>query len=282
MNLRSWLTGVDTHMEDPVEDTTMSHLQKRNAFFLILSVTMLATTAVGFGPTFYLRSVFGTVDPVSRSASLPSHLVLHGVFLTAWFSLLVLQVFLVRARRVRLHRQLGVMGLAIAVGVVFSTVLTMHRGTPRRLEALAASGAPLEPAAQAALMKRGSEILIHDFWMLVAFVLLVGTAVYLRAQANTHKRLIILASVSLIGPALSAVRPIGRVVAPYMPSGIRPSVVFLVLCILALVCHDAIASRRIERGTLWGGAVLVAAVTTSTIMLSGASGLALARTIWGL
>ena len=32
----------------------MPHLQKRNRFFPILSVTMLAAVAVGFGPTFYL------------------------------------------------------------------------------------------------------------------------------------------------------------------------------------------------------------------------------------
>lgn len=260
----------------------MPQLQKRNAFFLVLSLTMLTAVAVGFGPTFYLRPAFGTVDPVTRSASLLPHLALHGVFLTAWFSLLVLQVFLVRAGRTRLHRQLGLMGLAIAVAVVISSVLTMHRGTPRRLEALAASGAPLDPATQVALMKRGSEILVHDFWMLVAFVLLVGMAVYLRAQPATHKRLMILASVSLIGPAFSTVRPIGRVLAPYMPSGVRPSVVFLVLCIVALVCHDALTSRRIEPGTLWGGVVVVAAVAMSTIMLSGASGMALARWIWGL
>ena len=174
------------------------------------------------------------------------------------------------------------MGIAIAVAVVISSLLTMHRGTPRRLEALAASAAPLDPARQAAVMKVGAEILVHDFWTLVAFVLLVGMAVYLRAQPATHKRLMILASGSLIGPAFSTVRPIGRVVAPYMPSGVLPSVGFLVLCIVALACHDALTKHRIEPGTLWGSVVVLATVAMSTIMLSGTSGLALARWIWGL
>jgi len=221
----------------------MPSVQKRSAFFLVVSLTMLTAVAVGFGPTFYLRTAFGAVDRFTGSASLLPHLALHGVLLTAWFLLLVFQVSLVRLGHTRLHRQLGVMGLVIAVAVVISSALTIHRVIPRVIAAAAA---------------------------------------YLRAKPATHKRLIVLASALLIGPAFATGRPIGRALVPYLPSGILPSEVFLVLCIVALVCYDFATSRRIEPATLWGGVVAIAAVAVSTIMLLGESGAALARWIAGL
>jgi len=260
----------------------MPSVQKRSAFFLVVSLTMLTAVAVGFGPTFYLRTAFGAVDRFTGSASLLPHLALHGVLLTAWFLLLVFQVSLVRLGHTRLHRQLGVMGLVIAVAVVISSALTIHRVIPRVIAAAAESAAPLNAATQAAILKRGSEVVVHDFWTLVAFVVLVGVAAYLRAKPATHKRLIVLASALLIGPAFATGRPIGRALVPYLPSGILPSEVFLVLCIVALVCYDFATSRRIEPATLWGGVVAIAAVAVSTIMLLGESGAALARWIAGL
>jgi hypothetical protein len=132
------------------------------------------------------------------------------------------------------------------------------------------------------MLQRGAVVVVHDFWVLVAFVVLVGAAAYLRARPAAHKRLMLLASALLVGPAFSTVRPIGRAVAPYVPGGILPSEVFLALCLVALVLYDLTSSRRIERATVWGGAVALAAFTASAIMLRGESGTLLARWIAGL
>ena len=90
-----WNSGVASRIAEVLlnvtsEELRMHPLQNRTAFFLVISLAMLTAVAVGFGPTFHVRSAFGTIDPVTRSASLPTHLVVHGAFLTLWFSLVVL------------------------------------------------------------------------------------------------------------------------------------------------------------------------------------------------
>jgi len=53
-----------------------------------------------------------------HGATLPAYLYMHGLALTAWFSLAVAQAALVAARRTPLHRKLGVAGLFVAGAVV--------------------------------------------------------------------------------------------------------------------------------------------------------------------
>src|ERR1051325_139430 len=89
----------------------------------------------GFARTYYLKSVFGT-------PALPGLLVhLHGMVMTAWVLLFVAQVWLVAARRTRLHQRLGVLGAVLAALVILVGAAT----------AIAAAGrgaSPSPPALQ--------------------------------------------------------------------------------------------------------------------------------------
>src|SRR3954470_15833926 len=72
----------------------------------------------GFARTYYLKSLFGT-------PALPGLLVhVHGIVMTAWVLLFVAQVWLVAARRTRLHQRLGVLGALLAALVVLVGVAT--------------------------------------------------------------------------------------------------------------------------------------------------------------
>ena len=176
--------------------------------FFGLAVLMLAVVAVGFGPSLYLRRVLGTVDRFGPS--LPPHLS-HGSVLTVWYVLFAVQTLLVRTGRQGIHRRLGVLGAGVSVAVVASSLITM-----RRLVARLGTGGGQLP-------ERVVFVVVSDFWVLVAFTLLVVAAVHFRRQPETHKRLMLLASVFLLGPALAIGRPIGRTLMPLLPNGLLPS-----------------------------------------------------------
>jgi hypothetical protein len=251
-----------------IQTTHMAIARPRNWFFAGLALVMVATVAFGFGPTLYLRSVLGVTDRFG--ASLPPYLVVHGIVLTAWYVLFAAQTLLVTAGRRDIHRRLGVAGTVLAVAVVASSGVTVQRLASRAI------------AAGPDLTSRAVPIVVSDFWVLVAFTLLVGAAIYLRRRLGTHKRLMLLASVLLVGPALATGRPIGRTVVTYLPAWLLPSQVFIALCLGALVWHDIATSRRVEPATLWGGVAVVAVLAITRLMAFGGSGAVFARWFAGL
>jgi hypothetical protein len=234
----------------------MQPVPRRGWLFLFGSLAMVAVVAVGFGPTLYLRPMLGRVDIVTGSRSLPTHLLIHGLALTAWFSLLAVQALLVKTGRAYVHRRLGWIALAVVPAVVITSAVTLQRVLPRFLEAPFAA----DPARRAVVFQRVTQVIVSDSFTLVVFVSFVACALYLRAKTATHSRLMFLASAKLIGPALATNRPIGVLVTPLLPQGLLPSTVFLALCIAGLVWYDLATRRRLERATIWGTAAIVAAL----------------------
>lgn len=235
----------------------------RRWFFLAMGLVFLLPVLIGFGPTFFLRPLFGTTDylggpapvqvPYDESTQLtlypggpfPVHLLLHGLALAAWFGLFAAQAWLVAAHRVALHRRLGIAGVAVAVAVIVTSVVTMIRAADR----FAAIGLP----AQAQV-----GVFVGDTLALAAFAALVAGGVYFRRNAAAHKRLMFLAGLSVIGPALSSTRPAGRLIDALLPDALTGiglgGFLLLILCLLALVARDAIVDRRIQPATC--GAIL--------------------------
>src|ERR1051325_3628440 len=75
-------------------------LRYEHLFFSGMSILMLITVFAGFARTYYLAGVF--------RAPLPSLIIhLHGAAFSIWIVLLVTQTLLVSARRVDIHRRLG-------------------------------------------------------------------------------------------------------------------------------------------------------------------------------
>ena len=72
-----------------------------------MSSVFLVVVLVGFSRSFYLRTYFAFPE-------LPVHLYLHGIALTAWFTLAFIQPWLIKFRRADLHRKLGRVGMALA------------------------------------------------------------------------------------------------------------------------------------------------------------------------
>jgi hypothetical protein len=87
-----------------------------------------------------------------------------------------------------------------------------------------------------------------NFSQILTFLVLLLSAVLLRRRSQAHKRLILLASISILGPALGRISrwPVfGGEQGPFIP-------LVVVLLLAALVAHDLVSTRRVHSATLIG------------------------------
>jgi hypothetical protein len=97
------------------------------------------------------------------------------------------------------------------------------------------------------------QFLVVPLGDLLVFAILVGTALYYRRRMETHKRLMLLAAVSLLTPAIA------RIPLHFIEAG-GPLVFFGLtdLCVLACVVFDTVKHRRLHPAFLWGALLIVA------------------------
>ena len=199
-------------------------------FFTAMSVACLLTVLVGFAPTYFLRS----------SALIPLNPLyhLHGLIFTAWICLFVGQTVLVAAHRTEIHRQLGYGGVVLAAAVVVIGLVvaieTLRGGFGATL--LRAFGTTRDPISFFAIP-------IAD---ILPFGVLVALAVVLRKHADAHKRLMLLATISLLPAAI--VR---------LGTGREGAYIGTDLFVAALVFYDVVSCRRVHPASLWGGMLVV-------------------------
>jgi len=204
--------------------------------YVAMGILAAAVVFVGFSQTLYLRMWFDT-PPLSvlRYA--------HGAVMTLWYSLFLAQVVLVSRHRVDLHRRLGIFGALTAVALV-------PMGVATALAFITRVRTNAEEAAVAAIIAG------YDFISLAVFALLVGTALVLRRHSGVHKRLMTLASMSLLGP------PLARLVAD------EQAVWLTYLLVLLPIAIDTWRNRRLHPAFAWGGLLIL---TTSQVALHAAA-----------
>jgi len=150
-------------------------------FFLVVAILFPITVLIGFGPTYYLKSFF-------TSPPIPSTLVhLHGLGMSAWIILFATQVYLIRSTKIKLHQQLGITSIVLAVGIFVLGIMTGVASAQR------GGGVPGIPPL---------EFLIVPFGDMIVFAILFGAAVYYRRNAPNHKRLMLLTVLNFLPPAL--------------------------------------------------------------------------------
>jgi hypothetical protein len=214
----------------------MTDWPRPSRFFLLASYALLAIVLVGFAPTFYLRDWFG-------APGFPGYVFAHGVILTAWYGWFCVQTTAVALGRVDLHRRLGAIGIVLAVPVVVSGAAVALGYGPRMLGLYGAAGTD---ATRVAMVVWG------NLGMLAAFVVFLAAAVFLRRRADVHRRLMFLAAVSLVPPALARIAR-----NPWM--ALPEQVIIgggLAVLLLALALTDHRQLARPHRATLIGGGAL--------------------------
>jgi hypothetical protein len=169
--------------------------------------------------------------------------------MTAWVALFIVQVSLVATRRTKVHQRLGVFGAVLAALVVVVGVLTGLYAAAR--ESAAAAG----PFALRFLVVPLGDMLV--------FAVLIGAALYFRRRLDIHKRLMLLAAVNLLAPAIA------RIPLNFIVNG--GALVFFGLtdvCLLAFIAFDTIRHRRLHPAFLWG-TIFIIVMQPLRILLAG-------------
>jgi hypothetical protein len=148
----------------------------RRIFFVIMAAAVILTVFAGFAPTFYLRSSF-TQD---RPMSLLLHI--HGIVFSAWVTVFLVQTLLIARGARRLHQRLGWIAAGIAATMVILVVAALIEQLRR------VGGFPPPPLA-----------LALSAFDITVFAALVGSAIYYRKQPDWHKRLMLSATILLLG-----------------------------------------------------------------------------------
>ena len=201
-------------------------------FYTSISIAVVGAVFAGFARTYYLRASF---EPIP----LPLYLQIHGFAFTTWVGLFLAQTTLVAAGRTDIHRRLGWAGAALAVLMVVAAlsaaIFSGHR------EVLAGH------ADQARTF-----LAVPIFSMLV-FPVLVASAVYYRRYPETHKRLMLLATLSIIDAAVAR-WPIAWIATTWWAYYALADVF-----VAFAIGYDIVARRRVHPAYIWGGLLIVGA-----------------------
>jgi len=202
-----------------------------NLFFSGMAVLILATVFVGFARSYYLAGVF--------KAPLPSVVIhIHGAVFSSWILLLLAQTSLVAAGRVDLHRRLGLLGFGLACLLVIVGLLAATDSLARHF---AAGGSGLGARAFYAIP-------ITD---MLIFSTLIYFAFRQRFNPAAHKRLILIATITLLDAAF------GRWPIPVAWWDLRLAQLCCYALLLLLVAYDLWSTGRVQRATLFASPFLI-------------------------
>lgn len=206
-------------------------------FYTGMAIAMALTVVVGFGSTYYFRLLSGTPATVS-GGSITQTLHVHALLFTAWVLLFVVQTSLIAGRQVKVHRRLGLASLALAAGMIVVGLRTA-------IEAAARGAAP--PGVDSLTF------LVVPFFDVVLFTGFYAAGMVRRRDREAHKRLMLLAYVSIITAAVARLPGI-------LPLG--PLVFFGLSFLFALagIIYDWRTRGRIHRVYLWGAPILALSV----------------------
>jgi hypothetical protein len=230
----------------------MSQQRPRSTFFMAMALLLLFLVFLGFAPTFYLRPVFATIDEPTASRSLPGYLLLHGLAVSSWYLLFAVQAVMIRYRRVSLHRLIGWAGVVSACAVVVTGFVVLARVVPRRL----VEGQPVPPE----LIEGAGPIILFQTWNLFCFLAVVMLAVWFRTRSWLHRRLMLIASIQIIGAALTTNRMFGAMLQSLSPDSISVPLLLGLLLAIALPVFDYVSARKVYAVSMIGTVILLAPI----------------------
>lgn len=152
------------------------------SFYVIMSTVCLTVAVLGFGPSFFLPLAQGTFVR-------PPVFYIHGLLFFSWTLFFCSQTWLVARGKVLSHRDWGVLGAALAAAMAFSVMTVV---------VVRLNQTPQIPAGP------GSATFA---WVDVSGLAFFGTCVVLAMmntrRTETHKRLMLLATLSLLNAPIA-------------------------------------------------------------------------------
>lgn len=202
----------------------------KRRFYLFISLAMAAVIVGGFSQT--------VPDDFLAPAGLPLLLHVHGAVFTGWVLLFVAQPAFVARGSIALHRKLGWVGAGLAAAML--------------IMGLAATGYAIRFHRVPPVFPKGVFLVMNGVGILV-FGGLVAAGIALRRRSEWHKRLMLCATISILGPGL------GRLLPMPMFGPAAPLVMFAVQDLFALAgpVADLAVRKRIHPAYAWGVGTIV-------------------------
>jgi uncharacterized membrane protein YozB (DUF420 family) len=200
------------------------------AFYLGMSLAMAAVIVGGFAHT--------VPGDFLDTPALPLLLHIHGAVFTLWVLLIVAQPAFIARGSIALHRRIGWMGAALAAAMVVmglaATLFAVHD------HAIPSFFPP-------------TVFLVMNLIGILVFGGLVASGVRFRGQQEWHKRLMLCATISILGPGMGRLLPMSSFGAA------APLVMFaaILLFCAAGMAADLIVRGRIHPAYWWGTGVIL-------------------------
>jgi hypothetical protein len=223
------------------------------AIYALAAIAICALVVTGFWPSYFSKLFSG------RSEALTVLVHVHGALMTAWVALFVVQVSLVTAGRVDLHRRLGVVGFALLALILIIAVPTTIVATKlggHHMPGPALPGLALVSAAFA------------------EFVTLGAFGLFYRHRSDIHKRLMVIAAFA------AADAGVARLPFDFLDS-IGKVHLATDLVLFAVIIIDIVRHRRLHPAFFWGSAFLVTVQALSVWVSGTAWWLHIAQLIMG-
>ena len=166
----------------PAVDSLPRRVAGERPMYTWAVLAAFAAIFIGFAPTYFLKTFFGTPELTAVKH-------VHGVVMSAWFALFLVQARLVASGNTAMHRKLGVAGIALAGLVVY---VGLQAG-------IASARAGVTPLPQIPPLA----FFIMPVGEMVAFTLLFTAAILLRRKSAWHKRLMLVATIAMVVPAFA-------------------------------------------------------------------------------
>jgi hypothetical protein len=199
-------------------------------FYVGMAIVAAVAVVIGFAPTYFLRASY-------QSTSLPLYLRIHGFLFTTWIALFIAQTSLVAARRTDIHRRLGWATVALAVIMVIAGTTAGILSGRREVAA--------------GHVDEALSFLTTPLFSMVVFPAFVAAAIRFRRQPQTHKRLMLLATISLLDA------PVARLPFEILQASSWAYMVATDLFLLPVILYDVISRRQVSPVYLWGGSLLI-------------------------
>jgi len=210
-------------------------------FYVYMAISCVAIAFLGFAPTYWMPVVRGTFKaaPVVH---------IHGLVFFAWSIFFVYQTWLAASGRLARHRMVGMIGVSFATAMTILGIMVAIN----MMQAAAAGG----------FAEAGKAFALVPLSSIAFFAVVVGCAIGNVRRPEWHKRLMLVAMVSLLGAAIARwflvfLAPPGPPGPPPVMVDVMPSLLGCSLLVIAML-RDWRLTGRPHPAYLWGTGALVA------------------------
>jgi hypothetical protein len=210
-------------------------------FYFHMALACAAVAFLGFAPTYWVPLTHRTF-----SASPVVHF--HGFLFFTWTVFFAFQSWLAASGRIARHRSLGIVGVSLATAMtIFGFLVSVH---------------VMQHSAALGQTEAGIAFSIVPFSGIAFFAVMFCLAIANVRRPETHKRLMLLAGISLLDAAvarwfLTFLAPPGPPGPPPVFVTIPPALVAYLLLVVAIV-HDWRTRGRPHPVYVYGGTTLLA------------------------